>query len=60
MIAARYDYENKKVAGQFLSFKKGDVLKVTNTTSDQWWWALTKDRSAKGWIPRTYVKQMQE
>lgn len=56
---AKFTYVNKKPGPNYLSFAKGDLLKVTNTSSEHWWWAISADKSAKGWIPSSYVVILQ-
>lgn len=39
---------------QELGFKAGDVIKVVDATSKEWWWGRIMD--IEGWFPASFVR----
>ena len=57
LFVGKYDYFSK--ANGDLSFKKGDLLYVLNTCTDEgvWWFVKSKDTGKEGYIPSTFVAE---
>ena len=56
VVVAIYPYEGR--TADDLSFKKGDLLEVKDSTSD-WWYARDRATGKKGYIPCNYVAPYQ-
>ncbi|XP_064600802.1 nephrocystin-1-like [Liolophura sinensis] len=53
LFEAISDYEKEQP--EDLSFKKGEILTIVNTSEDGWWEAVNKNGD-KGIVPKTYLK----
>ena len=55
LYVAKYDYSSE--GDKYLSFKKGELFYVFNTTEGDWWFARAKESNQDGYIPNNYVAQ---
>lgn len=55
VFVGKYDYDSR--TDDQLSFKKGDLMDVTNMDNDGWWLARFKDSGREGYIPSNYVAE---
>lgn len=53
LYVATYDY-NSGVESD-LCFKKGDLMYITSTEYEDWWFAQLKDTGKCGYIPSNFV-----
>ncbi|XP_076754423.1 dynamin associated protein 160 isoform X3 [Xylocopa sonorina] len=49
-------YHYRPTMEQHLPFEKGDIIKVDEQQGD--WWYGTSTNGAKGWFPKSYVKEI--
>ncbi|KAK1128818.1 hypothetical protein K0M31_019963 [Melipona bicolor] len=49
-------YHYRPTIEQHLPFEKGDIIKVDEQQGD--WWYGTSNKGAKGWFPKSYVKEI--
>ncbi|XP_043521564.1 intersectin-1 isoform X12 [Frieseomelitta varia] len=49
-------YHYRPTIEQHLPFEKGDIIKVDEQQGD--WWYGTSNKEAKGWFPKSYVKEI--
>ncbi|XP_076478469.1 dynamin associated protein 160 isoform X8 [Bombus vancouverensis nearcticus] len=49
-------YHYRPTIEQHLPFEKGDIIKVDEQQGD--WWYGTSGNGAKGWFPKSYVKEI--
>ena len=52
LYVAKFDYEASK--DDELSFRKGDVMRISNADGD-WWYATLRDSNQKGYIPNNFI-----
>ncbi|CAJ0921983.1 unnamed protein product, partial [Mesorhabditis belari] len=52
---ALFDYEAR--TDDDLSFRKGELLDVVDTTQGEWWFARSRSSGRTGYIPSNYVAQ---
>ena len=55
LFVGKYDYLSRTNDG--LSFKKGDLLYITNTDEEDWWYAKSQDTGQEGYVPNNYVAE---
>ena len=55
LFVAMYDYASR--ADEDLGFKKGELLYITDTSADDWWFAKAKHSGEVGYIPSNYVTE---
>ena len=54
---AKYDYDNR--AQNHLSFRKGEIMYVTDQSDEGWWLAKSWNGEQTGYIPSNYVAKWQ-
>jgi son of sevenless-like protein len=55
-----YDFVDFTEADRVLSFKKGEVLDITQCDDNDsgWWAAMRREESKVGWISKSYVQRL--
>ena len=53
LYVAKYDYQPRTKSD--LGFEKKELLYIVNTDDEDWWWARAKDTGQEGYIPSSYV-----
>lgn len=59
-VLCMYDFVDFTEADRVLSFKKGEVLDITQCDDDNsgWWAAIRREESKVGWISKSYVQRL--
>ena len=60
LFSVRALFTHEALALDDLSFEKGEVLSVLDTSFDEWWWKASNPGGVTGDIPSNYVKIIDE